>query len=329
MITQNIIDGETILTNDNGDTYRIGQRGRKPAWVKEHIEGDTTDSSGDQLDKVSKEPKEMTEPANNNVKKEKDNTMKAITETEAYKSFIESLDMTHFIHEGQVKEVSNLRDIMVKLGFTMTQNGIQPMIFNADFNSVQKASDGKVIMSAECVNRHAFDKNDLQDHFSAQGIIEQCSFLRGGIKTDANEKKNNCCLSKSLNTRAVATEYNVHENERLGFKADDDGENYLCEEQLYTDAVFAVDVNISINNFIRNITGMDFAQKNALKVIKATEEDTQEMLGACVPTKDGILDLDAIIALITEKFSNLKYFSHKGICAEFKVEKVKEVIDIL
>jgi hypothetical protein len=220
---------------------------------------------------------------------------------------------------------------MVRLNFIMTQRGIQPMSFNTDFNSVQKADDGTLVMSAECFNRHAFGQNDLQADFTVKGLKDMNILLRGGIKTVKKDKEGeDCCLTKVINTSVRSKSYKAVKNDRLGFKADDNGENYLCEEQLFLETIFDVKMNVSINQLLKNIMGQDFAQDNALKVIMASDSECSDLIATCIPTKNNTLDIDAIVTIIKSKINDgMKHFSHRGIYAEFALSDISVTVEPL
>lgn len=314
-------------TNDDGTTY-VPTRGRKPAWVTAYIE-----SLGSKPEPVVEKPVELVETnpkppiKENTVTENTKDKMTSIFDNKVYKDFISNLNLSK-IHVNGKTTTANAKDIMVRLNVTMTQRGIQPMSFNTDFNSVQKADDGTLVMSAECFNRHAFGQNDLQADFTINGLKDMNILLRGGIKTDKDNKKNNVSLTKVINTAVRSKSYKAVNNDRLGFKADDNGENYLCEEQLFLDTVFEVKMNVSINQFLKNVMGQDFAQTNALKIITATDAECADFIAACIPTKDGALDIDAIVGIIKSKIKDgMKHFSHRGICAEFALSDISVTAD--
>jgi hypothetical protein len=271
--------------------------------------------------------KENTMSETNHNLSNKENTIFA---NKIYKDFIRNLSLNKIYTNGKVVD-ANVKDIVVRLNFTMTQRGIQPMSFNTDFNGVQKADDGTLVMSAECFNRHAFGQNDLQDDFTIKGLKDMNILLRGGIKTVKKDKDGkNCCLTKVINTTARSKSYKAINNDRLGFKADDNGENYLCEEQLFLETVFDVKMNLSINQFLKNVMGQDFAQANVLKVITASDSDCADFITSCIPTKDNTLDLDAIVNIIKSKIKDgMKHFSHRGICAEFALSDISVTVEPL
>lgn len=315
-------DNPNILINDNGVTYELGRKGRRPIWVIEYMKEQeqtmtNTDVEPESTGELDTEPTDTKEVQ----------VAKKVIKTSAYKDFIESFKKDSYMKDGEVVTVDDVRNLVVRCNFTMKQTGIQPMIFNADFNSVQKASDGVLIISPECFQRAAFGKNDLQHDFTLQGFTDMCAMLRGGIKTD--KKANNCSCIKAVNSRVRSTDYKIVENDRLGFKADDDGENYLCDEQLYEDAVFEVKMNISLNHLVQNITGMDFAQKNILKVVEATEDEVNAFIEAGTFTTEGMVDISKIVDTVKLKIDNLKRFSHRGISAEFKIEGFTVTVDTL
>lgn len=306
-------------TNDDGVTY-VPTRGRKPAWVNAYIdslEHKTVIEKSDEMNETNPEPIKETKMTENNKEK-----MTSVFANKIYKDFISNLSLNKIHINGNTVD-ANVKDIMVRLNLTLTQRGIQPMSFNTDFNNVQKADDGTLVMSAECFNRHAFGQNDLQADFTVRGLKDMNILLRGGIKTDKENKKNNVSLTKVINTSVRSVSYRAVNNDRLGFKADDNGENYLCEEQLFLDTVFNVKMNVSINQFLKNIMGQDFAQDNALKVITTSDSECADFIATCIPTKDNAIDIDAIMNIIKSKIKDgMKHFSHRGICAEFAISDI-------
>jgi hypothetical protein len=317
-------------TNDDGTTY-VPSRGRKPAWVTAYIES-LESKSEPVTEKPVEKQVEKIETTNHPIKEiivteNSKDKMNSIFDNKVYKDFINNLNLSKIHVNGKTVD-TNAKDIMVRLSFTMTQCGIQPMSFNTNFNSVQKADDGTLVMSAECFNRHAFGQNDLQTDFTVNGLKDMNILLRGGIKTDKDNKKNNVSLTKVINTSVRSKSYKAVNNDRLGFKADDNGENYLCEEQLFLDTVFDVKINVSINQFLKNVMGQDFAQTNALKVITATDAECTDFIATCIPTKAGTLDIDAIVDTVKSKIKDgMKHFSHRGICAEFTLSDISVTAD--
>lgn len=260
--------------------------------------------------------------------------MTTIFDNKIYQDFISSLDLHKVKFQRSIVDI-DARDVVISLKFDMRQTGIQPMIFNADFNQVQKTDfDGNPTISPQCFLRHCFDKNDLQKDFSPNGIIEKSILLRGGIKTSEKNTKTKTKDENSSNTKifavkVTASKFTKVKDDRLGFKADDKGDNYLCEDINYSDVVFNVEMRVSMNQFLKNIKGEDFAQKNALKVIEATDDECQKVIESCIPTCDKVLDLDKLVEVIQSKIANMRYFSHKGICAEFKIENMNISIEDL
>lgn len=243
----------------------------------------------------------------------------SVFDSNSYQDFLKNLSHTSYLYTEEEWQVEDVRNIVLRLEFSLKQKGIQAMMFNADFNGIQKVEDGALIISPECLCRFIFGQNDLQHNFTVDGLIEQTSMLRGGIKTDSEEKKNNCSLMKAINSDCRSTKFELIKNDRLGFKADNDGENYLCDEQLYREAEFKVLLNVFIMSFWKNITGMDFAQKNGLKCISASEEEVKKFIEEGTFTSNGMLDIDKIVKMIQEKIKRLKHFSHRGVVADFEV----------
>lgn len=313
-------------TNDDGTTY-VPTRGRKPAWVNAYIDSLEPKTVIEKpVEVIESNPEPIKETKMNENTKEK---MTSVFANKVYKDFISNLSLNK-IHANGKTVVANVKDIMVRLNLTLTQRGIQPMSFNTDFNSVQKADDGTLVMSAECFNRHAFGQNDLQADFTVKGLKDMNILLRGGIRTDKDDKKKNVSLTKVINTAVRSVSYKAVNNDRLGFKADDNGENYLCEEQLFLDTVFNVKMNVSINQFLKNVMGQDFAQDNALKVITASDAECADFIATCIPTKDNALDIDAIVNIIKSKIKDgMKHFSHRGICAEFALSDISVTVEPL
>ena len=321
-------------THDDGTTY-TPSRGRKPAWVLEYI--DLVKSKNEEpLIKSTETVKQesLKEVTMNEISKEK---TKSIYDNEIYREFLRNLSFSK-IHVNGKTINANAKDIMIRLSFTMTQRGIQAMSFNSDFNNIQKNYDGNLVMSAECFNRHVFDQNDIQSNNKVKDLKNLSIILRGGIKTVSKEKKEkakkegrkeeDCSLTKVINTSVVSKSYKEVGNDRLGFKAkdevkEDENTNHLNSEINYLDTVFDVKMNISINQFIKNITGQDFAQKNALKVFTATDAECSDFIESCIPTKDNAINIDSIVTLVKSKIKdNMKHFSHRGISAEFAISDI-------
>jgi hypothetical protein len=331
-MTDPLFDAATAtLTNpDTKDTYVVGKaKGRKPAWVTAWLQTnslpavtiiDVKETIKEKIEMPKIEKTEKTE------KTEKVNsTTGAIFENPTYKTFINSLDKSNIIFKGELTPVTSIKDVIFEITFKMIQHNTTPMCFNNDFGGIQKTNEtGSPILSPECVMRHGFGQNDLQNNFTVDGFKTYNFLVRGGIRTDKNEKNGNVSLTKTINASCVASNFKKVQNDRLGFKADaDKQENYLNEEIGYLNTTFDVRANFYLLSFIKNIMGTDFAQTNALKLLKATDAECEDFIKSLIPTKGNVLECDAIIKNIIDTFSsNLKRFSHRGIYAEFEIADI-------
>jgi hypothetical protein len=244
-----------------------------------------------------------------------------------YQNLLKTLDPKKIFFKGAVVDLGDftIDDISVSINFDMIQAGIQPMIFNADFNNVQKTDGfGNLVISSECFMRMIFDQNILQDDFKdVNKFINYGYLFRGGIHTSPSDKNLNVSLTKCINTSVKSKSYVSRLNDRLGFKADDDNENYLNTDHLYENVVFSAVVKLYLYQWLKNIRGQDFAQRNALKAIEMTDEQVNQFINKNIPITDGVLNLDTLVSMITDKINhNIPKFSHRGVCAEFKIENL-------